>query len=204
MEINFDEQNAGEIYFNMTQTLVPRPIAWILTKNEVGGYNIAPFSYFTAICSDPPLILFSVGKKPDGTPKDTRANILRTGEFIVHIPGTISMEAVNESSATLPAEVSEVEKLGLETTAFGHFSLPRIAGCPVAYACELYEVKEIGPKKQALIFGKIKSLYIDEKIVSTDKKGRLKTDLKKLDPLSRLGADEYASLGEIFKISRPK
>lgn len=204
MEINFDEISAGEIYFNMTQTVVPRPIAWILTVNEAGSYNIAPFSYFTAICSDPPLILFSVGKKPDGSLKDTRANIIRSGEFVVHIPSVHFMDAVNESSASLPPEISEVEKLNLKTVAFGKFSLPRIEGCPIAYACERYEIMEIGPKKQAIILGKVKLLYVDEKIAYSDNKGRLKVSVQKLDPLSRLGANEYASTGDIFTVPRPK
>jgi len=204
MEINIEELSANEIYFNMTQTLVPRPIAWILTANDTGSYNLAPFSYFTAICSDPPLIIVSMGKKPDGSLKDSRANIIRTGEFVLHIPAMASMEAVNESSATLPAQVSEVEKLGLETVPFGNFNLPRLDVCPVAYACELYEIKEMGPKKQGIIFGEIKSIYIDEDIITRDNKGRLKVDIKKFAPLSRLGSDEYASLGEIHKLPRPK
>lgn len=71
MDINLDDLSSTEVYYTMTETLVPRPIAWVLSENLSGSYNLAPFSYFTAVCSNPPLIMISVGKKPDGSPKDT-------------------------------------------------------------------------------------------------------------------------------------
>ena len=204
MDINLDDLSSTEVYYTMTQTLVPRPIAWALSENASGSYNLAPFSYFTAVCSNPPLIMISVGKKPDGSPKDTRANIEARGDFVVHIAGRDMMGKLNESSASLPAEVSEVEQLGLKTVPFGDFSLHRLEACRIAYACRLYEIKEIGNAPQTLIFGEVKKVYIDDVVCRKDEKGRAVIDTALLDPLARLGASEYAALGDIINLPRPK
>ena len=204
MDINLDDLSSTEVYYTMTQTLVPRPIAWALSENGSGSYNLAPFSYFTAVCSNPPLIMISVGKKPDGSPKDTRANIEARGDFVVHIAGKDMMEKLNESSASLPAEVSEVDKLALKTVPFGDFSLHRLEACRIAYACRLYEIKEIGAAPQTLIFGEVKKVYIDDVVCRKDEKGRAVIDTALLDPLARLGASEYAALGDIINLPRPK
>ena len=75
MDIDLAALGPAQVYGLMTQTLIPRPIAWVLSENSDGGLNLAPFSYFNAVCSSPPLVMISVGKKPDGSFKDTRVNI---------------------------------------------------------------------------------------------------------------------------------
>ncbi len=204
MELSLKKLTSGQIYFNMIQTLVPRPIAWVLSENAGGRYNLAPFSYFTAICSDPPLILISIGKKPDGTPKDTRVNIEVRKDFVVHIAHSGMVKEVNESSATLPPEVSEVEMLGLETVPLQESRLPRLKEAPIAYVCEKQEIIEMGAAPQALVIGRVKAIYLDDRIMGKDDKGRDKVLVERLDPLARLGADEYARLGEVIRLARPK
>ncbi len=204
MDIDLTTLSSSEIYFTMTQSLVPRPIAWVLTENEAGDFNLAPFSYFSAVSSDPPLMMISLGKKPDGSPKDTRVNIEQRKNFVVHIPSRTDLQGVNDSSATLPEGVSEVEKLGLELAGFEGSPLPRLAQCRIAMACERYEIKEIGDTPQTLIFGLIKQLYIDDQIVTQDAKGRLKISARELDPLGRLGASEYLGMGEVISLVRPE
>ncbi len=204
MNIDLTTLSSSEIYFTMTQSLVPRPIAWVLTENEAGDFNLAPFSYFSAVSSDPPLIMISLGKKPDGSPKDTRVNIEQRKNFVVHIPSRTDLQGVNDSSATLPEGVSEVEKLGLELAGFEGSPLPRLAQCRIAMACERYEIKEIGDTPQTLIFGLMKQLYIDDRIVTQDAKGRLKISARELDPLGRLGASEYLGMGEVISLVRPE
>ena len=173
----------SQVYFHMTQTLIPRPIAWVLSENADGGHNLAPFSYFNAVCSDPPLIMLSVGKKPDGSFKDTRVNIERRGHFVVHIPRRDQAELVSASSATLPAGESEVARLGLETTPFEGFGLPRLADCAVAYGCAAWEIRELGDLPQSLILGRVHRLYLDDSLAGRDEKGRLRVDARRLDPL---------------------
>lgn len=204
MYIDFDELSPGKVYLHMIQTLIPRPIAWVLSENPDNSYNLAPFSYFNAVCSDPPLIILSVGKKPDGSFKDTRVNIEQRSHFVIHIAHRELAEPMTSSSATLPAGESELEWLGLRTAPFQAFSLPRLADCRVAYACERYQIQEIGGTPQSLILGRVRSLFVDDAVASTDAKGRLKVMADQLDPLGRLGADEYVTFGAILHVRRPE
>ncbi|MDY0002465.1 MAG: flavin reductase family protein, partial [Polyangia bacterium] len=118
MWIDLGALSPNQVYFTLTQALVPRPIAWVLSENPDGGLNLAPFSYFTAISSDPPLVLISTSRKPTGEPKDTRVNIEAREDFVVMIPHRELLEEMNSSSATFPFGVSEVEALGLSTVPF--------------------------------------------------------------------------------------
>ena len=204
MILDLSELKPAQIYFHMVQTLIPRPIAWVLSETETGSHNLAPYSYFTAICSNPPLIMLSVGKKPDGSFKDTRVNIEKRRDFVVHIAHRELLEDLNQSSATLAANVSEVEQLGIETTAFPGSRLPRIEACRIAYACECYEIHELGRTPQSIIYGKVNHIYIDDAITSTNDKGRIKVHADKLEPVSRLGADEFMSFGQLICLSRPE
>ncbi|MFQ5994090.1 MAG: flavin reductase family protein [Acidiferrobacterales bacterium] len=204
MYIDLSKLSTTQIYFNLIQTTIPRPVAWVLSQNSGGGYNLAPFSYFNAVCSDPPLIMISVGKKPDGTFKDTRVNIEMRRDFVVHIAHLELLDALNESSATLPAEVSEIEQLGLTLTPFPGSQLPRLKDCRVAYACELYQLNEIGGIPQALILGRVKHIYVDDGVCSRDAKGRLKIHAERINPIGRLGGGEYVTFGKIRHLVRPK
>ena len=203
MDITFAELSPGQVYFNMIQTIIPRPIAWVLTGNADGSCNLAPFSYFTAVCSEPPLIMLSIGKKSDGSQKDTATNIEARRDFVVHIAHREMLEALNSSSASLPAGESEVEMLGLKTVPFGSFSLPRLESARIAYACSLYETKIIGAGAQTIVFAEVKHLYVDDAFIIYDRKGRARVDVKSLDPIARLGADEYAFLGDVVRLKRP-
>ncbi len=203
MYIDLAELSSSQVYFTMTQTVIPRPIAWVLSENQAGRYNLAPFSYFNAVCSNPPLLMVSVGKKPDGTFKDTRINIEHRHDFVVHIAHLEQLESLNQSSATLPAEVSEVDRLDLSTTTFPGSRLPRLTDCRVAFACERHQIQEIGGTPQSLIFGLIKQIYIDDAAISHDAKDRLKIHADRIDPIGRLGASEYMTFGEIRRLVRP-
>ena len=204
MNIDFDTLGPSQVYACMTQTLIPRPIAWVLSENADGGLNLAPFSYFNAVCSSPPLIMISVGKKPDGSFKDTRVNVEQRERFVIHIPRRHQARAVSESSATLPAGDSEVARLGLETVTFDGFDLPRLADCAIAYGCECWQIHELGEVPQSLILGRVRRIYLDDGLAATDEKGRLRVDAAKVDPLGRLGPDQYLVGGDILRLKRPR
>ena len=203
MILDLDALSPAQTYFQMIQTLIPRPIAWVLSEHAGGSLNLAPFSYFTAVCAEPPLVLISVGHKPDGSLKDTRVNIEERDDFVIHIAHREMLEAMNASSATLPAGVSEVEKLGLATVPFPGSRLPRLAAARVAYACKRFEIREIGPGKQSLIIGRITHIYLDDTIIDVSLDGRIRVDAESLDPIARLGASEYAMLSEVVRLKRP-
>lgn len=204
MIIDLDQLSPSRAYFTLIQAVVPRPVAWVLSPNDDGSHNLAPFSYFNLVCSEPPLLMLSIGKKADGSLKDTRHNIIERGSFVVHIAHAGQAGLVSESSSELAANDSELERLGLATVPFGDHPVPRLRDCRIAFACERYQVVELGPLPQALILGLIKSVYIDDAIGSMDEKGRLRVDIASLNPLSRLGSDQYAALGEILDVPRPR
>jgi len=216
MDINFSDYSANQRYHLMTQTIIPRPIAWVLTdsssgnsgdiyKNSENQLNLAPFSYFTAISSEPALLMLSVGKKPNGDIKDTLRNVMKTKKMVIHIAGENMAELVTQTAASLAHGDSELANINdkiLNTVPFEGFSLPRIAQCDIAYACELYEIKEIGNVPQTLIFVEVKQLYISSK-VTTENDGRVKIHAESVNPLARLGANEYSGITPPFKKVRP-
>ena len=204
MYLDFSKLSPAKRYFLMTQTIVPRPVAWVLTENRAGDYNLAPFSYFNAVSGAPPLVMISVGKKPDGADKDTRVNIEERKKFVIHIAHRELAPLVTESSQTLPYGESELDRLNLKLTSFSEFALPRLKDCRVAFACELFQITEIGDTPQSMILGEIQAVYVEDSIVEDRGEGRLKIHADKLDPIGRLGGSEYSSFGEIISIPRPK
>lgn len=204
MILQLDKLSPANTYFQVIQTLIPRPIAWVLTKNETENYNLAPFSYFNAVCSDPALIMLSIGNKPDGSVKDTCHNIVERKFFTVHISGEETMEALNQSSATLSRNHSELDDLDVSLSSFDSSEVPRISECKIAYACELYEIHKLGNAPQSVIYGKVSSIFIDDSVVSVSDKGRIKVHAEKLQPISRLGVNEYMQAGNIISLQRPK
>jgi len=201
MHIDLSTLSPVQAYALMTQTVIPRPVAWILTENSDKSYNLAPFSYFNGLASDPPMIMISFGIAPGGALKDTRVNIERNKEFIVHIAHREMAEAMTKSSATMPANESEVDMLGLELAEMPGSPLPRLADCRIAYACEYDSVHMI--KDQAIVFATLKHLYAAEEGVGKDAKGRMCVNAADVDPLGRLGGGEYFGAGELITVERP-
>jgi flavin reductase (DIM6/NTAB) family NADH-FMN oxidoreductase RutF len=203
MIINVGEQSAADAYFTMTQTVMPRPVAWVLSENEDHSFNLAPFSFFNAINSDPPLVVFSVGMQPDGTSKDTVVNVQARPEFVINIASVGQLPALNETSATLPYGESEIEANQIALADVDGFSLPRVADSKIAMMCNTYEIQTIGNKNQSLVFAEIQSIYLDPQCAEITDKGRLKVYADRIEPLARLGAGEYASFGEVLQAKRP-
>lgn len=202
MMIDFDSTKPMTRYHLMTQTAIPRPIAWILSSNEDLSLNLAPFSYFNAVCSEPPLLAVSVGKKPGGELKDTRQNLLSGRDFVIHIASVSQAEQLNGSAAAFEYGESEVSMLDLNTTNFPGCNVPRLSDCMVAYHCELYDVHELGPERQAVIYAQVKQLYVDDQVI--DKKdNRYQINPYKIDPLCRLGGSFYGTVKDVFSLKRP-
>ncbi len=204
MQIKLDELPTPQVYFTMTQTVLPRPIAWLLTENDDGGYNLAPFSYFNAVCSDPPLVMVSIGKQEDGRDKDSIRNVRERPEFVIHIASCGQLEALNQTSATLPPGESEVEAGQLDLTRVRGFRMPRLSDCRIAMFCERHDIQMIGTnKQQSLLFAEVREIYFADDCAEYLDNGRLKVHADRVEPLSRLGASEYSSFGEVRRIQRP-
>ncbi len=203
MHIDAQSMATSELYHLITQTVIPRPIAWVLTDSGCHNYNLAPFSYFTPVSSNPPLLMISVGKKPNGDIKDTTRNAIDKQHMVIHIASVSTAEHVTTTAATLEHGDSEVTHSQLELVEFDGFVLPRLKDCSVAFGCSLYQTQEIGDTPQTLIFAEIQTIYINPEVVD-DSQQRLKIDALALDALSRLGGGEYAVLERTFSIVRPQ
>ncbi len=195
MLVHSSDLKTPQRYFLMTQTVQPRPIAWLLSRSASGALNLAPFSYFNAVCSAPPLLMVSVGVKPNGEEKDTLRNIREQEHFVIHIAPTAMVKVLNESAAPLPIEESELDRLKLSLEPMADFPLPRLADCSVAFACRRYRLVPLGEAGQCMVLAEVLQFYIDDRIVTRDAKGRFTVDSQALDPLARLGVTEYAHLG---------
>ncbi|MDG1889693.1 MAG: flavin reductase family protein [Verrucomicrobiota bacterium] len=193
MNIDFDQLNPSQVYHTMTQTIIPRPIAWVLSDHGNGKYNLAPFSYFNAVCSNPPMLSLSVGLKRDGAKKDTWRNIEERSHFVVHIPRFEDMQSVLASADPLEHGESELDHCDLKLTDFEGAPLPRLEGLPIAFSCRRAQIISLGEGPQGLILGSIHRLYLEDAIAYQDgSHSAPRVSIDALDPLGRLGASEFA------------
>ena len=191
-------------YFWQAATILPRPIAWTSTLNEDGSANLAPFSFFTGVSSDPPTCLICVSRRrrqPDGTqpPKDTWRNIERTGEFVIHVVNDALGQQMNATSRDFPYGTDEFATAGLTKVASERVAPPRIGEAPVAMECRLERIVEIGRASTAIIVGEILLWHVRDELVV---EGRL--DLGRLDAIGRMGGPTYARTRDRFDMQRPK
>lgn len=202
MDIDTSQLSSRDAYGLLTSFVVPRPIAWITTMDGAGHVNLAPFSYFNAVCADPPLISVSITTKKGGVLKDTFRLIEQTGQFCVNLVEEPMVNAMNASSEELPPEVSEAEALGLATVPCASIAGVRLADCRGALECRLVDVHPYGRKvKVNLVIAEVVRAYIDDGIVI---EGEARVDPHKIAPVGRLGGRWYARLGERFAAERPK
>lgn len=194
MEIDAQGLTVQAAYKLLTGIIVPRPIAWVSTLTPQGQVNLAPFSAFTFLSHDPPMIGISVGVR-NGVMKDTARNILAEREFVVNIADQSLLQKLHESSFEYPPDVSEAAELGLATEPSVHIRTPRIADAPVAMECRLHQCLEFGRQPSRLLVGEVlrfrfhEGLLVNGKVTTTE-----------LNPISRLGGPNYATLGEIVTL----
>lgn len=188
------ELGAEQAYRLLTGIVVPRPIAWVTSLSRTGAVNLAPFSAFTFVSPKPPMLAISIGRK-SGVYKDTARNILACEEYVVHIADTPLMNAVHDSSVEHPPEVSEVDVLGLETTASDRIAVPRLTAAPVAMECRFRQCLEFGDTRSRLIVGEVVAFHIKDDLLSN---GKIETE--RLDPIARIAGPNYARLGEIVTL----
>lgn len=190
-----------DLYKILIGSVVPRPIAWVSTVDAQGRTNLAPFSFFQAVCSDPPTVIVSVGRRANGERKDTALNAEATGEFVVNIVNLDLAEAMNETSGDFPYGMDEFEMAGLATAPSHLVRPPRVAEAPIALECTLAQALPIGrgPDDYLLLFGEVVAMYVRDDLHDN---GRI--DQSRLRPLGRLAGNQYSRPGEIFEMLRPK
>ena len=183
------DTKTNENYKLMAQTILPRPIAWVVTEDN-GVVNIAPFSYFIGLSSEPASVLISVGHKADGTPKDTLANLRKTQKCTICMVEEKDLEKMHFSSKGLEHQESEAELFNIETERMVEGYPPAIKGVPAVYFCTLNQEIELGGGTTIPLVLNVKEIFIDDRIISD--KERLSISFK---PVARIGKS-YAFLGE--------
>jgi len=158
MILDLEHEHASRAYSILVNLVTPRPIAWVTTMDSKGIVNAAPFSFFNLLGTNPPILGFCPGDRPDGTPKDTALNIRSSHEFVVNLVDEHLAEAMNRTSASLPYGVSELEAVGLHTTSSSLISTPRIAEAPASLECIEWGTLQIGGNR--LIIGLIKRVHV--------------------------------------------
>lgn len=189
------EMGAGPFYKLLTSVVVPRPIAWVSTRSTDGVDNLAPHSFFTVSCVDPPMIQFtSVGKK------DSLRNATETGEFVVCLANEPMFEKINATATDFPAEISEFTEVGLTAERSATVTPSRVRESPVALECTLHTALELGDS--TVVIGRVTHAAIDSDVFVTDERDNSLPDIGRLRPLARLGRNEWARMGEVIDITR--
>jgi flavin reductase (DIM6/NTAB) family NADH-FMN oxidoreductase RutF len=184
------EMEAPAFYRVLNSVVVPRPIAWVCSRSADGVLNLAPHSFYTVACVDPPVVQFtSVGRK------DSLRNIEATGEFTVSLTPEALFEQVNATATDFPPGVSEAEQCGVRLEPSERVGVPRVAESPVAVECTMHSTLHLGDS--TVVFGRVQVISVWESAV---RDGRPR--IEHLQPLARLGGNEWSTLGEIREIRR--
>lgn len=182
--------------------VAPRPIGWISTLSSAGVANIAPYSFFNGIASDPPQVMYATsGQQPHG-PKDTITNIRETGEFVVNVATWDLRDAMNTTSQPARPEEDEFVLAGLSPQPCQRVKPPRIGESPINMECHLVDIIDLksgDPETpNTMVIGHVVGIHINEAIL-TD--GMI--DNTKLKLITRLGYKDYACIDQVFSMSRP-
>lgn len=179
------------VYRLMTALVVPRPIAWVSSLSATGVGNLAPHSFFTVSCALPPIVQFtSVGDK------DTLANVLATGEFVVNVASRPLLDLVNDSSASLDPDVDEAEALGIATEPSELVRPRRVVASPASIECTLHSTLELGDS--TIVLGNVVATTVRAEVLVGGH-----PSIEHLQPVSRLGRDEWGLPPEVVSVRRP-
>lgn len=192
MRIDYSpEQVAPRAFYALLNSIVvPRPIAWVSTVSADGVANLAPHSFFTVACVNPPMVQFtSVGRK------DSLNNVEATREFVVNFAAERLFERVNATGTNFPPAVDEFAAAGLTPEPALTVAVPRVAESPVAIECGLHTTLELGDS--TVVIGRVRHIAIDQAVLDGDH-----PSIALLRPLARLGKDEWSTIGEVKTISR--
>ncbi|MFY8187456.1 MAG: flavin reductase family protein [Flavobacterium sp.] len=200
MQFITQDTDPSVLYKLLTGTIVPRPIGWISTIDEQGVNNLAPFSYFNMVSSDPPCVVFST-RRDNNQNKDTLNNVLSNGQFVVNLVTFDVVEPMNATSEAFAPDVDEFSATNLTPIDAVFVKPKRVKESPIHLECEMmhhYFMDNETGGGACLIVGRVKIIHIDDAILMEN--NRINLDVYK--PVARLAGSNYAKLGEIFSIKR--
>jgi flavin reductase (DIM6/NTAB) family NADH-FMN oxidoreductase RutF len=199
MTLDPNDLDPRDAYRLLISSVVPRPIAWVSTICADGSLNLAPFSFFNAIGGQPPTIMLSVSRRA-GEDKDTLRNIRERREFVLHIVDEELAEKMNVTSGDYPHGDSEFERAGLATAKSCVVAAPRVADAAIAMECRLVQLVPIGEGVNTIVIGQVLRYHVRDGLL---RDGYL-VDATLLKPVARLGGEEYATIGRVFTMPRPR
>lgn len=185
-----------ERYRLLIGLVVPRPIAFITTRDEKGLINAAPFSFFNVMGEDPAVVVVSLESRPDGSIKDTMRNIARSGEFVVNLVDEPLAEAMHQASANYPPDVSELAVIGLTPAPCHDVAAERIAESPASLECRMLQSIEIGPTRR-IVVGEVLRLHVRDALIEPESK-RLRNDA--YHPVGRFFGNMYVRTRDRFSL----
>lgn len=200
MHFDLNTTAPGIAYKLLVATVMPRPIAWVVTKSAAAVVNLAPFSFFNVMGDEPPTVVLGISEARTGGLKHTAQNILDGGEFVVNLVPFALAEAMNLTAIDAPEGVSEAELAALDLTPSVKVAPPRITESPVALECRLAQRVATGPR-QMMIVGEVLSIHIEDRFVLNAGRGHV--DTPGLDLIGRSFGAEYVRTREAFQLERP-
>lgn len=201
IDIDIETLSNQERYKLLIGSVVPRPIAFVSTISNDGVPNLAPYSFFTAVCPTPMILAFCPNRRgSDGHKKDTLNNLEANGECVIHIVSGNIGEQMNQSAAEVAPEVSEFDLTGLTPIESTQVKPYRIAEAKIQMECKLHQIVTIGETIGAgvIVLVRVVALHVDPTIYHD---GRI--DIQALDPWARLAGTDYTRITETFSLSRP-
>lgn len=201
MRFDLDDVGAQNAYKLLAATVMPRPIAWVVTLDRDGTVNAAPFSFFNVMGSAPPTVALGILADPERGFKDTARNILDTEEFVVNLVPERLVGAMNVTAVDAPRGVDELALANLATSPSSRVRPPRIAESPVNFECVLLSSVQTGPA-QLVAIGRVLVVHIDDDYLLDVE--RAYVDTPKLDLVARSYGSGYVRSRDTFNLERPK
>jgi flavin reductase (DIM6/NTAB) family NADH-FMN oxidoreductase RutF len=197
---DMDKVSGAVAYKLLAATVMPRPIAWVVTADDAGRINAAPFSFFNVMGSAPPTLVLGLMADPERGLKDTATNIAANGEFLVNLVPESMVAAMNITAVNAPRGTDELALAGLHTAASVHIRPPRILGSPVAFECVRLTSVTTGPD-QTVVIGRVLAVHIDDEFVLDPVRAHI--DTPGLNLVARSFGASYVRSHDTFDLPRP-
>ena len=192
------DNNHGLPYDPLKSCIVPRPIGWITTMSAAGVVNLAPYSFFNGVCTNPPMVMFA----SNGPAKDSLINCEATGEFVANLAIWELRDQMNETSAAVGPEVDEFTLAGLATEPAQLVKPPRVKAAPMHLECLYHQTvdlpSDIPGARNAIVIGRVIGVHIDDEVLTDGM-----VDMSKFKPIARLGYMDYTRVDMVFTMPRP-
>lgn len=194
MIINPTDLDTNSVYKLLVGAVVPRPIAWVSTRNLNDELNLAPFSFFTVASREPPMLAISIGPRTGGEDyaKDTLTNIRDTGEFVINMVSVELANAMHETSINHAPEIDEFVRSGVTPAPCEVVTAPRVAEAKICMECKVSHILELG--SDTMVIGQMQRYHVADELISN---GRI--DMEKLNPLGRM-AGNFTKVETLFDL----